>query len=245
MTQAVAIPPKRAVRKAKVKTLVVNFVLDETGSMLGCADATISGFNEYIGELAKRPEPICFTLTKFNSSRIDIVHAGVPIGEVVRLSHGNYQPDNLTPLYDAVARTIKATEAALVSIPNHAVLCAIMTDGEENASHEYTRNDIFALIKSKQDEGWTFAFLGADQDAWDAGAKMGIPGGNTMSYAGTPTGTKSAMGNLAASTVCYAASGGVQTDSFFDKTPVMASVTVPPIKRTVHKAKRKPKLRNW
>ena len=53
--------------KKKVPTLVINFVLDETGSMESVRDATISGFNEYVETLKKRPEDLLFTFTKFNT----------------------------------------------------------------------------------------------------------------------------------------------------------------------------------
>ena len=213
-----AVKPKTRVpakRKARAKTLVISFVLDETGSMEVCRDATISGFNEYVQELQKRPEKLLFTLTKFNSAKIDVVHAGVPLAEVNSLNLGSYQPAAMTPLYDAIARTIKATEQALTSErgkPN--VLCVIMTDGLENASHEYTREAIFTLVKEKEGEGWTFAYLGANQDAWEVGASIGVAGQSTMSYAGTPTGTSVAMAAVTDSTTRYAArAAGKPSDS--------------------------------
>jgi hypothetical protein len=233
---------------APPKTLVVNFVLDETGSMQLCADATISGFNEYIGDLAKRTEPVRFTLTKFNSTKIDVVHVGVPVAQVARLSRANYHPSDLTPLYDAIARTIKETDQAIVGIGDHAVLCVIMTDGQENASHEYDRNAIFALIKEKEAAGWTFAFLGADQDAWETGQQMGIPGGNTMSYAGTPAGTTGAMKGVATASATYLASGGVPTADFFGGGQGAPPAPPPPPPTPAPRARRrgqKPKLRDW
>lgn len=229
---------KRTKKVTKDKTLVINFVLDETGSMLVCKDATISGFNEYINELAKRPESIRFTLTKFNTTKIEVVYTGAAVEDIKPLDQSNYQPAALTPLYDAVARTIKATEQALTSIPDHAVLCVIMTDGEENASHEYDRDKIFALIKEKTDAGWTFAFLGADQDAWAAGTKIGIS--NNMSYTNTSDGIKGAYRTLAASTLNYAKSGGQQTDSFFGDQNNPSKPSKP-----VQAPKQKTKLHDW
>ena len=46
----------------------------------------------------------------------------------------------------------------------------IFTDGDENQSREWDRNSIAQLIKSKETEGWTFVFLGANQDAFAEGA---------------------------------------------------------------------------
>ncbi len=216
MTTQVQARPKRAVG-VRAKTLVINFVLDETGSMANCKDATISGFNEYVDELVKRPERMLFTLTKFNSEKIDIVHSGVPLKDVLRLNQATYVPQELTPLYDAVARTIKAAEGALRGVKGQkAVLCVIQTDGQENASREYDQKAIFDLVERKKAEGWTFAFLGADQDAWVSAGAMGVPMASSMSYAGTPGGTRTAFRKTAEASVSYAAAGGVQTDSFFD-----------------------------
>lgn len=216
MTRAVT--KSRAVSPAtkKAKTLVVNFVLDETGSMSTVWDATISGFNEYVSDLRKQGEDILFTLTKFNSEAVDVVHEAVPIKKVVALNRDNYRPMALTPLYDAVAASIRATEGRVNG--KEPVLCVIQTDGQENASREYnTLDKIRALIEQKTREGWTFAYLGADQDAWAIGGQMGVPQASTMSYAGTPDGTKTAFAAVADSTLNYASSGGKQTDSFFKK----------------------------
>ena len=199
------------------KKLVINFVLDETGSMGICRDATISGFNEYVNELKKRPESLLFTLTKFNSSKVEVVYAAEPINKIDDLTPETYHPEHNTPLYDAVARTIKATEERLSQIKGKpSVLCVIQTDGQENASKEYTLAQIRDLIDAKTKEGWTFAFLGADQDAWVVGQSIGVPVMNTMSYTGDSVGTKQAMATLGAATTSYADAGAAQMDSLFE-----------------------------
>ena len=203
--------------KKKVPTLVINFVLDETGSMESVRDATISGFNEYVETLKKRPEDLLFTFTKFNSGKIQVVHSAVPLSEVEPLNRNTYQPDNMTPLYDAIAHTIRATESAAPIGAN--VLCVIQTDGQENASKEYTTlSHIRTLIERKQAEGWTFAYLGADQDAWAIGGAMGVPMASNLAYAGTPTATLDAFHRAASATTTYAAAGGQQNRAFFGLT---------------------------
>jgi hypothetical protein len=120
-----------------------------------------------------------------------------------------------------------------------------MTDGYENASHEYDRDKIYALIKEKEAQGWTFAYLGADQDAWEIGQQMGIPGASTMAYAGTPKGTIRAMRSMSAATVSYAASGGVQSDSFFGPSdPAPPKPKQAPSPRASRRGQR-PRLRDW
>ena len=62
------------------------------------------------------------------------------------------------------------------------VMCTIMTDGEENSSSEYTKTAIFKQITDKEKEGWAFAYLGANQDAWAASESIGIPRRNSANY---------------------------------------------------------------
>ena len=201
----------------KTKPMLVNFVLDETGSMDICRDATITGYNEYVASLKKNKAKVLFTLTKFDSTHITIVHDAVPIKEVSDLTHATYEPGAMTPLYDAIAHTIKSIEVSIKKKKvKPSVLCVIMTDGEENASKEYTRDAVFALIKDKEKEGWTFAYLGANQDAYAVSQSIGIAKGSTMNYAGTPGGTQSAMKTLRTATQLYSDAGAqAASESFF------------------------------
>ncbi len=200
------------------KTTIVNFVLDETGSMQVCCDATITGFNEYVDSLRKNKNgTVMMTLTQFNSSKIETVLDHVSIKKVPDLNRDTYRPNNMTPLYDAIAQTIKKTEDRVKEYKKKpAILCVIMTDGEENASKEYTRGKLFSLVKEKEKDGWTFAFLGADQDAWQVGQSIGVARESSISYAGTPKGTRAAMKVAAGATVSYMAADSIQSDSFFD-----------------------------
>ncbi len=217
MTKAVATKNGRKVAKrAPATTTLVTFVLDETGSMGSVRDATISGFNEYVDAL-RAERKMLWTLTKFHSRRVEVLQAGVPIKEAVELNYGNYTPANMTPLYDAVASAIQATEKAAKGVRGKKrMLCVIMTDGEENASHEWTRETLFTLITEKQAEGnWTFAFLGANQDAWGVGQSIGVPVAASVNYSATPKGTRSAMASASAATMDYAASSAPMSKGFF------------------------------
>lgn len=193
------------------KKILISFILDETGSMRVVKGQTISGFNEYVGTLkaADNAEDMRFTLTKFNSEKIELVHDSVPLSEVALLTRQSYQPDNLTPLYDVIGKTLNS-----INDDGHNVLFVIQTDGEENHSKEFTRQAIFDLISEKKKAGWTFVFLGADQDAWAIGMAFGLDKGNVMSYESAET--TSMFRTVAASTCAYVATGGTKTARFFD-----------------------------
>ena len=198
------------------KEVLINFVLDESGSMETCRDATISGFNEYIESLKKIKEKVLFSLVKFDSTKIESVHILEDIKKIVPLTRDTYIPGQLTPLYDAIAKTIKEVEAKTAKKKNQKTLITVMTDGQENDSKEYTREKIFNLIKEKEKAGWTFIYLGANQDAWEVGQSIGLHKGNVMAYSVAQT--KETFNNIASRTVAYAIDNTNQTFDFFKPT---------------------------
>ena len=56
------------------RTILINFVLDRSGSMMGARDATISGFNEFKNDQTSEEGDAFFTLTLFDT-RFDTVAA--------------------------------------------------------------------------------------------------------------------------------------------------------------------------
>jgi hypothetical protein len=182
----------------KVDELYVNFVLDETGSMSICREATISGFNEYIKTIEQKAKNVILSLTKFNSSKIETVFTK-KIKDVPMLTTDTYIPNDMTPLYDAIAKTIKDTEK---EAKGKSVLCVIMSDGEENSSKEYTREKVFALIKEKEKDKWAFVYLGANQDSYAIGQAIGLSKGNVINFA--TANIKATMGYAANTVAMYA-----------------------------------------
>ena len=164
----------------------VTLILDETGSMQDCKGAAIAGVNEYLKTLRQMPTPVRFTLTLFNSGKLDVRHRNVPVAEVLELTEQTYQPAEMTPLYDAIGQTLAATSHEVS--PESKKLCVILTDGLENASREYTREGIARMLKDHEAKGWTFVYLGADHDAWAAGRDIGLSGGNTIMFCRRDTG---------------------------------------------------------
>ena len=159
------------------KDLLVTFILDESGSMESCKDATIKGFNEYISKLQEEKNRNTFlTLTRFNSSKVDVYLKEYNIANSECILK-DYNPDHSTPLYDAIGRSIKDAETK-----DRDVICIIMTDGYENDSKEFTKDAIKNLIKEKENEGWLFVFLGANIDTYAVGNTFGIHAGNVSNY---------------------------------------------------------------
>lgn len=194
---------------------LINLVLDETGSMMSCYDSTISSVNDYLGS-QKNVEGVAkvslFTFSdkghygvtngQESNQNIRSVCENVPVASVEFLNRQNYRPNGGTNLYDAIGHTIRKVEgqlSPLQAIPN--VLVVIVTDGGENASREYTLSAIQTLIKEKEAEGWTFIYLGANQDAWRVAQSFGLSQGQAMTY--DTNAMDSTMSTLASATTVY------------------------------------------
>ena len=137
-----------------------------------------------------------------SGSNIRKVFIEEPVASVPALTVGNYRPSGGTNLYDAIGETITTIDAQLAdkaTVPN--ILVVIFTDGEENSSREYNLDSIRTMIKDREEQGWTFVYMGANQDAWQVGASFGLAKGQTMTY--SMDALDSSVRTLAESTISY------------------------------------------
>ena len=183
---------------AKEKVYVA-LLLDRSGSMQAHKVETVSAYNSYIGKLQEQFKGR-FTLTQFDSEGIDIVHDNVKLKEVPRLTEHGYQPRGMTPLLDAIGKTMRSLEGKTEGFEN--IIFAIVTDGQENHSREFKLADVKALIEEKRKAGWEVSYIGANVDAFHEAGMIGIPAGKAINYAGAHT--QSAMDAYATSNVRYA-----------------------------------------
>jgi len=200
---------KKGVSTKKEKVTNVVFLLDETGSMESCKGDTIGGFNQFLTDQKKSKEKIQFTLTLFNSSKIEKRYIDKDIKKIDPLSEDNYKPSNLTPLWDAIGTTINELSV------KEDVLFVILTDGHENASKEFNPGTVRDMIKSKEsDKRWKFLFLGADLSDFGDAQRVGI--NFNVNY--LKADTVKAYGNLSRCVTSYANTGQVQWEDKGDKT---------------------------
>ncbi|TDB36931.1 MAG: VWA domain-containing protein [Actinobacteria bacterium] len=179
--------------KDEAGSILINFVLDKSGSMHSIRDATISGFNEFKNDQAREDGEAFFTLTLFDTGFQTVVEA-VPLSDVYDLTRERYVPGGMTALYDAVAHTMRITDEFVAKNHPRQVLFVIMTDGQENASREVRRDDLFAMIKDRQDNAhYEFIYLGANQDSYAVGDSIGLRPGRTIDYAASPAATRNTM----------------------------------------------------
>lgn len=162
------------------------FLLDRTGSMGALKNAVIDGYHNYVAEQQSQPGTMFFTVAQFDS--VDPFELLVESAEIHTVSRrlSKYEPRDMTPLYDAMSRMIDYAERT--SGGSDDVIICVFTDGAENASREATRQSVFAKVEEKKRRGWTFVFLGANQDAYATGGRLGYSAGATSNVAHTDYG---------------------------------------------------------
>jgi len=160
------------------------FLLDRSGSMQSIKSDIEGGFAAFIEEQRKGDGECLASLSQFDDV-YEVVYADKPVRDVPPL---DLQPRNMTALHDAMGRMITDAGARLAALPDDqrpgTVIVAIMTDGLENASHEWHAPAIKALVELQTSTyNWEFLYMGADQDAVEVGAGLGIAAANSVTFA--------------------------------------------------------------
>ncbi len=162
---------------------VIQAIIDRSGSMETIRSDAEGGFNAFVADQRNQPGQCQLSLAQFDNE-YEVVYTDRPLDEVPPLQ---IVPRGTTAMLDAIGRTVIDLGARLAAMPEDArpgtVLVAIVTDGLENASREFSYAAIKQLItQQEQVYNWTFLYLGADQDAIAQGAQMGIAAGRSLTY---------------------------------------------------------------
>jgi hypothetical protein len=172
-------------------------ILDRSGSMGSVAGDAIGGFNTFLEDQKKQPGTMTVSLVLFDNEYLMPVK-NEEISKVEPLTSKTFVPRGMTALLDAIGKTINDTNAELAKLPKKElpenVIVCILTDGQENASKEFKREQIKQMIENqKKDHGWEFVFLAANQDAFSEAGSIGIDRDNTFNYRSDSKGTKDAF----------------------------------------------------
>ena len=127
---------------------------------------TIGGFNSFVNDQKKSGGTL--SLYTF-SDTMTCVFRDVPIEDVKPLE--DYVPYGNTALYDAMGEILNTHEDGIL---------AVLTDGEENSSHTYTKAHVKDLIKRSR---MNVIYFGADID--DA-KELGIRNAHHYDGSNTP-----------------------------------------------------------
>jgi uncharacterized protein YegL len=163
----------------------VIFILDRSGSMAGLESDTIGGFNGLLKK-QKEVDGDVFISTVLFDDHIEWLDERCPLQEMDELNNETYYVRGTTALLDAIGSTLtkmSKTYQKMKTEKPEKVMVVIVTDGLENASTEYSLKVVKTLVHTFQEEAkWEFLFLGANIDAVETGASLGINRKKTANY---------------------------------------------------------------
>ncbi len=193
-------------------------ILDRSGSMEPIREDIIGGFNAMLSDQKAQPGRATLTVVQFDGEDpYEVIHRFKPLQDVSPLDRTKYVPRGSTPLFDAVGRGINDIDGALAMLPEESrprkVIFAIVTDGQENASTEFRKEQVTKMIKAKSDEGvWEFVFLSADLAAFHEGGEIGIHDRARMLFDKDGEGASRAFMKLSAGVLASRSSAEHQID---------------------------------
>jgi len=170
------------------------FILDKSGSMSGLEADTIGGFNAMLKKQKAETGDAVITTVLFDD-RYQLLHDRINIKGVKPITAKDYYVEGSTALLDAIGKTInKAVNVqrnSSATVRADKVMFIITTDGMENASREYSLQQINQMIKHQTDKyNWEFIFLGANIDAEATAQSYGIRKDRAVNYHADSLGTE-------------------------------------------------------
>lgn len=156
----------------------ISLVVDRSGSMHNIASDTVGSVKQFIKDQRALSGTASLVLTQFDHE-IETVYPYGPLANVDEDTFGKqYAPRGSTALLDAIGRAVIDLSTKLDALPEaerpERKVVAIVTDGYENSSREFTKEKITEMVKAKEAEGWNFIFLGATFDAMQVAQSYGI-----------------------------------------------------------------------
>ena len=170
------------------------FILDRSGSMSGLESDTIGGFNSMI-EKQKKQDGECFVSTVLFDDVSEVLHDRLKLCNIPKMTDKDYTVRGCTALIDAIGGAIHHIGnihkyARPEDVPEHTMFI-ITTDGQENASHKYTGEQVKKMIeRQKENYGWEFLFIGANIAAVETAARYGIGADRAVNYNSDSKGTQ-------------------------------------------------------
>lgn len=222
----------------KIHTL---FILDRSGSMLPYKSRTLESLNANLASLREESKKVNIkvfnTLLTFASSNMNFGARETPetdflyprlvsdVDTVANLTNADYLPDGGTPLLDAIGFGIERLKKELgdeLGSDDVNILITIFTDGEENSSKKYTKDQIKTMIDHfSADKKWTFAFVGCGSldNVSATSGQLGIKASNTLAFEPTCDGYASAYSSYTTCRRSFVAStaAGTTSDDLFAK----------------------------
>jgi uncharacterized protein YegL len=151
--------------------LYAHILIDASGSMGYIREQTIKSIDDYVKGISDQDATISVTI--FGGTSISHIRKAVPISSFQSITE-EYRPQGSTPLYDAIGQTLEFVDKEVKVEDDENVAFVIVTDGEENSSTEYKLEGIKKMIEERQSQNWMVVYLGANQNGWQQGQRMGV-----------------------------------------------------------------------
>ena len=180
--------------KTTAEPVQIVCILDRSGSMSNLTADTIGGYNSFIEQQRTKAGMAEVTTVLFDD-KYEKISEAVNLADVPELTSAQYYARGTTALLDAVGRTITETlsrmESEKICPAKRSVLIMIMTDGYENASKEFTKAKVKALVEGTTKEyKWNYIFIGANIDSAAEAGGIGINRRHAVNYAPTSRGVR-------------------------------------------------------
>jgi len=200
----------------KAEPVQIICILDRSGSMRNLVEDTIGGYNSFIEKQKAEPGEAQVTTVLFDNEYEKLLDA-IALTEVPEMTSKEYYPRGSTALLDAVGRTVMETAGKMekegVCPAKRKVLFMIMTDGLENASHEYDSASVKAMInEATKDYKWNFIFMGANIDSVAEAQKLGIDSRYAVDYEASADGVGRSFARMDAAAQSVRNSGELSED---------------------------------
>lgn len=164
----------------------ITLLLDRSGSMQDKKDDHIGGVKSFIQDNKSFPDTT-FSLIQFDSQEpFELVINNQNIDDV-DLDKIDLIPRGGTPLLDAIGKTIAHIDNKKQNNENTQIVLMVVTDGEENDSKEWKKNDLKKLIIEKEKD-WKILYLGANIDVFSESGSFGLSARSSANYINTSTG---------------------------------------------------------
>ena len=180
-------------------------LLDRTGSMNNIWDEALGSVNAYVDSVITPddgPDVVNdITFSVFDAQdglQFDTLRRNVSGEDWAVVTTDEVRPRGMTPLFDAIGRMVSLAEE---DNPDKAVI-VIMTDGHENASREFSRENVRDVFDRVEKRGWAVVFLGAEFASFGDADAAGVNRSSQMAVSSDRLGAT--MENLAQHNRAYA-----------------------------------------
>ena len=201
------------------------FVIDASGSMCNLVQDTIGGFNSLIEKQKQDDGETRITAVLFNH-RVKKIYDNADVNTIEPLNENTYVTGGCTALYDGIGTAIDSVGERLAATPEDErpakIIVVVITDGYENASKEYTSNDVKSRIKHQESKySWEFMYLGADINSMRESSVLGFNPSYSKQYTASSEGTETVYAAVAG----VASSSKLQARGVISNEEYLSSVT--------------------